>query len=624
MKKIVTFCIFLFIAGSIKSQAYYVDVTNGNDTFSGSMIQPWQRLDTAINRLSAGDTLFVRAGDYTYLGQIIVQKNGTSAQPVVISGYQNEYPLVQGFTIAYSSWLTIEKIDFKGPEQIPAGWSDMDTVVIDNPSITIDPLEAWDTPPYRIDSVLTKYTTYANFFNYGWIAVPTWESNNSNGLNILNCTNIQLLNNKIHHHTYGVRLKNESKNIAIMNNEIHHCLDAISAFCATPTYIYSFGYSTISNNTIYQSFRNGIMLNYGAHHSVIDNNFITFTGQNHISTYNLDILSDSAGYNTISNNTLAYGGYYAEFMKYPGPSGISLHSPGPNCMAVGNFIAYHFSNARVGNNLVDGNGMISDNNPNGSDFINNVCYRNMGNGITIIKSKNNKIIHNTILESGYNDVTSVTSGVGISIIEAADSLNIISNNILYNSSRGGILAKSGNLSSQEYIDNNLYYFISGAPYAGDLPALYYSTPYLSFENNAIAADPFIMDSLGHLASGSPALLAGGNLYSYPTDKDGISRNNLTPSVGAYENSITTGVVEPVSSNTNFKVFPNPVNNILIVEAIDIGNPGEENFCIYDISGRLIISETFNSSKMNYLRLNSFSPGVYVYTYGSYSGRLVKQ
>ena len=160
MKYIVTLCLALLVTGNAKSQTFYVNVSGGNDAFPGSLAQPWQRLDTAINRLSPGDTLFIRGGDYTYLGQIIFQRNGTPSQPIVISGYKNEYPRVQGLSIAFSSWLNIEKIDFYGPQIIPSNWNDMDTLVVDDPGITIDPAEAWDTSPFRIEKVLKKYCVY--------------------------------------------------------------------------------------------------------------------------------------------------------------------------------------------------------------------------------------------------------------------------------------------------------------------------------------------------------------------------------------------------------------------------------------------------------------------------------
>jgi len=625
MKKTIVICVALLLAGITKSQTFYVDVSGGNDTFPGTIIQPWQRLDTAINRLSAGDTLFIRGGDYTYLGQIIFQKNGTSTQPIIISGYQNEYPVVQGLTVGFSSWLNIEKIEFFGPQITPPGWKDMDTIVVDNPSITIDPIEPWDTYPFRIDSVLAKYSTYANFFNYGWNTDTTWESNSTNGLYLVTCNNIIIKNNKIHQHTQGIRLRDETKNILIDNNEIHHCLNGIVGYCDTASYTYSFGYSTISNNNISQSFINGMLLNKGAHHNMVNDNLVTYSGQNHICTYNLDTQSDSSGYNIILDNVVAYGGYYAEFMRYPGPTAISLHSTGPGCKAIGNFIAYQVSTARYGINLQDGNALAADYNPHGSEFINNVCYRNMGNGINIVKSKNNKVIHNTIIESGYGDSISVQHGVAVHIVNVEDSINIISNNIFYNCSKGGILARAGNMENQTYINYNLYYFSNGAPYSADgLSNIYYTVPYMGFETNGVTFNPLITDTLGHIAFASPALVGGGSAYSYSVDKDNMPRNPLTPTIGAYENYGTVGITEELLIKNDFKIYPNPTSNILIIDAININENRLEIFNIYTSDGRLIFSKQLDSSKMNFLQVNDFPSGMYIFNYGNQSGKFIKQ
>lgn len=624
MKYALVICLTMLSVVNVKSQTFFVDVSNGNDTLPGTISQPWQRLDTAINRLSVGDTLFIRGGNYTYLGQILFQKNGTSVQPIVISGYQNEFPIVQGFTIGFSSWLYIEKIDFFGPQVLPLAWKDMDTIVVDNPAITIDPIESWDTYPFRIDSVLAKYSTYANFFNYGWNTNTTWESNSTNGLYLVNSSDINIRQNKIHQHTQGIRLRDETKRILIDNNEIHHCLNGIVGYCDTANYTYSFGYSTISNNNITQSFINGILLNKGAHHNLINSNLVTYSGQNHICTYNLDTQSDSSGYNIISDNVVAYGGYYAEFMRYPGPTAISLHSTGPECKAIGNFIAYQVSTARFGLNLQDGNGLAADYNPDGSEFINNVCYRNMGNGINIVKSKNNKVIHNTIIESGYGDSISVKHGVAIQICNIEDSINIISNNIFHNCSKGGILARDGNLANQTYIDYNLYFFSNGAPFAADgISTLYYTIPFAGFELNGIVFNPLIIDTLGHIAISSPAISGGGIDYSYPFDKDNFPRNSFNPTVGAYEN-FSAGIIENHTETINLKLYPNPTSNILIIEAIDINTQILTDFNIYNINGVLVFSKSFDSSKMNFIRTQNFPSGTYIYQYGQHSGKFIKQ
>ncbi|MCO5250193.1 MAG: T9SS type A sorting domain-containing protein [Candidatus Kapabacteria bacterium] len=607
----------------LHAQTYYVDVNLGDDNAVGSFSNPWGNIDTAINRLNTGDTLFIRGGDYTSYGQITFQKNGTSTQPIVISGYQNEYPLVQGFTIGYSSWLEIKKIDFKGPQTLPVGWLDMPNIVIDNPAVNTNDTITWSSPGFRVDSILTKYSSYANFFNYAWNTNPTWESNASYGLNIVDCQNIEIIANKFSLHTYGIRIRNNSKYININQNEFTHCLDAIAGYCDVGSYQYSFGFSSITNNDITQSLRNGIMLNYGANNNLIDNNIVTYSGQNHISTFNLDILSDSAGYNTVSNNFVAYGGYYADFMKFPGPSGISLHSPGPGTKAIGNYIAYQVTNAYRKTNLIDGNGLISDNNPHGSEFINNVCFRPMGNGFSIVKAKNNTFVHNTVIHAGYGDPTSLNNGMAIKIVESGDTNNVIYNNIFTNAERGGIYSQHPTFSSQTAIDYNLYYGIS--PFAADsfyTGGMYNTIPY---EINGLNIKPDITDSLGNISNTSPAILAGNGLYSYPTDKIGTSRNSSQPTIGAYENSYVLGIEDVFEDKKEYRVYPNPATNILIVPPLLSSKTNlNELFKLYSLNGVLVYQKSISTSEVNFIRLDTLNSGTYIYQYGAASGKIIKQ
>lgn len=79
---------------------YYVAV-NGNDTYNGlyptyqgGSNGPRRHINQGISLLTAGDTLFVRAG--TYVEVVSVGKSGTSASRITISGYPGETVIVDG------------------------------------------------------------------------------------------------------------------------------------------------------------------------------------------------------------------------------------------------------------------------------------------------------------------------------------------------------------------------------------------------------------------------------------------------------------------------------------------------------------------------------------------------
>ena len=601
-------------------QTFFVDAVWGNDQSAGSMNEPWQTLDSAFQRIDAGDTLFIRSGDYRPEGQLLFQLNGTQVQPILISGYEEEIPIVHGFTIAYSSWLEIGNIEFLGPQQLPPAWQDMPHIMIDEPNVTIDQTWEWSASvPRRLDSVMTKYSSYANFFNYGYSSLQTWENTPSTGINLIGCENMDIRNSLIRRHTYGIRLRGSSKHINIHDNVISHCLDGITGFWNGQPGTYSFGYCSISGNSIRQSFRNGIMLNDGANHNTIAFNDVMFTGQNHISTYNLPLQNDSAGYNVISDNTVAYGGYYAEFMEYPGPSAISLHSSGPGCEVSGNYISHQVSTARYGINLMDGNCMIADFNPHGSVFSNNVCYRPMGNGMSVVHSSNHRVIHNTFIEPGHGDPTSIQNGVAILISTSSDVNNIFSNNIFSFPKRGGIFAKGGNLGTQTYIDHNMYHVEPNVPVAANgVSTTFSSLPYAGRELNGLMTDPLMIDSLGHLAWNSPAIGAGGATYSNSYDIVGTERDILQPTIGAYELAVMT-TIKPRAQMPETMVYPNPTDGTLNFQQANVAKASPIQ--LYDLSGKLLFEKPASTDGYEQIDLIGLVKGVYILRVGSQTFRI---
>ena len=71
---------------------YYV-TTNGNNGNPGTSSQPWRTVAYAVSRMSAGDTTYVRGGTYNEVG-IRFRYSGTSAQPIKLINYPNEFPII--------------------------------------------------------------------------------------------------------------------------------------------------------------------------------------------------------------------------------------------------------------------------------------------------------------------------------------------------------------------------------------------------------------------------------------------------------------------------------------------------------------------------------------------------
>jgi hypothetical protein len=102
MKKILIVILLLFsLIGN--ATTYYVS-TAGNDGNAGTLVSPWLTWHYAMNELAAGDTLFIRGGTYMasdntfwdgqYAGVVVIQKEGTSLNPIVVRAYNNEVPIL--------------------------------------------------------------------------------------------------------------------------------------------------------------------------------------------------------------------------------------------------------------------------------------------------------------------------------------------------------------------------------------------------------------------------------------------------------------------------------------------------------------------------------------------------
>ncbi|MBC7231944.1 MAG: right-handed parallel beta-helix repeat-containing protein [Chloroflexi bacterium] len=95
---------------------YYV-APNGNDNHPGTIDQPWRTIQKAANTLTAGDTVYIRAG--TYRERIIPLHSGSPGSEITYAAYPGETPTLDGsgialpddlaglFEIAEQSWVRL-------------------------------------------------------------------------------------------------------------------------------------------------------------------------------------------------------------------------------------------------------------------------------------------------------------------------------------------------------------------------------------------------------------------------------------------------------------------------------------------------------------------------------------
>ncbi|XP_022802159.1 uncharacterized protein LOC111339709 [Stylophora pistillata] len=96
----------------VSSTIYYVDAgARGMDSNTGQTIdQPFRTIRRCVNALSSpGDECHIRAGRYHEPEFPIAAKKGSASQPIVIQGYGNENPVIDGtielIPLGSSSWV---------------------------------------------------------------------------------------------------------------------------------------------------------------------------------------------------------------------------------------------------------------------------------------------------------------------------------------------------------------------------------------------------------------------------------------------------------------------------------------------------------------------------------------
>jgi parallel beta-helix repeat protein len=507
---------------TMSNQSYYVDINRGNDRGNGSQAAPWKSLGKASQKVRAGDTLTVLAGDYRSEGNIVIEQQGVESAPITITADSQGEVIVTSFLIRNCQWITIRGFRIIGPKSLPQPWLEMPEIVIDDPSVgLIDPTSDWDSGRERL--VSRKYATYMAMLND---RIDKWTS----GISVRSSDYIVVRDNEISDHTAGVHAIDETSVLSVENNRLHHLLSGVYTARARNAR-YSVKDSLIANNHIFQSLGVGIRLLNKADNNVVEHNVVEYSGIGHIDTH-----SESAQ-NVIRFNQVRYGGYYTETMENPGSSAISIHSSGSGNRVEGNDVSY-----QVDVTGRDGNGIIVDYTTVGALIANNVIYRNMGNGVSSTHSGNNTIIHNTIVENGYNSSVK-WQGVGIGMAQKEDINNVIANNILANNSQGGMYF-NGLLNRQKYVDYNLIQSSDQAPLVSDTHDEQQSFYTLSQmqgrgigSNTLVAGVNFVAGDQGdfQLNSGSTAIDAGTTEYTIDYDKDNQPRpHGGAPDIGAFE------------------------------------------------------------------------------------------
>ncbi len=106
MRKTIIF-IFLFVSVALNGATYYV-ATNGNDSNSGTISQPWASWQKGFSSLAPGDILYIRGGNYTRMygsghGVNISNRDGSSSSKISVLAYPGESPVLDCASLSASA-----------------------------------------------------------------------------------------------------------------------------------------------------------------------------------------------------------------------------------------------------------------------------------------------------------------------------------------------------------------------------------------------------------------------------------------------------------------------------------------------------------------------------------------
>jgi hypothetical protein len=93
--RITILMILIICANLLNAQStYYVDPNNGNDTYTGTIDQPFKTITKGVSAVGSNGTLYLRGGIYSMPNKLSLSKKGTQNNYIKIWAYQNENVII--------------------------------------------------------------------------------------------------------------------------------------------------------------------------------------------------------------------------------------------------------------------------------------------------------------------------------------------------------------------------------------------------------------------------------------------------------------------------------------------------------------------------------------------------
>ncbi|MHC4714860.1 MAG: putative Ig domain-containing protein [Planctomycetota bacterium] len=314
-------CLALLLAVPVHATTYYV-ATNGDNQDPGTEAEPWATLQHAVDTISAGDTILVKAGTYAGCriessgssGSIKTLKVDSGASVLLNSksgsAKHNGILEIENYSAAVSYW-EIDGFEVDGVSNTYRGIDCRNTASQMNSHITIKNCEVHDAYMTGIFGAFTNYILIQDCTSYDNGEHGIYVNNSSDNGDIYRNTCYSNVGNGIH-----------------MNGDESMGGDG------------QMSYWDVDKNTCYSNGANGINCD-GVEDSKYRNNLIYENNSKGFSMYAIDGAATSNN-DRILNNTVVNpnGSYYCVF--------IHRNSSGkgdPDGMRIYNNILYHYSTA---------------------------------------------------------------------------------------------------------------------------------------------------------------------------------------------------------------------------------------------------------------------------------------
>tara|TARA_B100001057_G_scaffold255909_1_gene256145 strand:- start:638 stop:1384 length:747 start_codon:yes stop_codon:yes gene_type:complete len=137
----------------LSQTTYYVapSTSGGSDSNAGTLAAPFETLQYAVNQLSAGDILYIRAG--TYRETLTIDEDGTSGNLITIENYNNEVVTIDGTVDVTGTWSTYGSVP--GAYQLSSYSADITQLFVDDePMVNA----RWPNAQFFDDSIFSHST----------------------------------------------------------------------------------------------------------------------------------------------------------------------------------------------------------------------------------------------------------------------------------------------------------------------------------------------------------------------------------------------------------------------------------------------------------------------------------